>query len=324
MTFRSKIAPALLLAWVAALVPLQASGQPYPNHPIRLVVGFAPGGGTDIIARLTAQYLSARIGQPVVVDNKPGAGGNIASEIVAKAPPDGYTLLLAPNTVTITPYLYRKVDVDVTRELRGVGMIATSPIIIVANPAIPVHNLAELMVYAKQNPGKLTYGTPGIGTPQHLAVELFKSMAGVDLVHVPYKGSSQSLADLIAGHIALASAAINSAEPFIKSGKVRGIAVADGKRVSALKELPAIGEVVNGYEVGIWYGIMAPAQTPRDIVTRLNQELAKAVASPEMAERMSAQGYETVIGSSDDMDATVRADLDKWGKVVKSAGIVPE
>ena len=286
------------------------------------MVGYAAGGGTDIIGRLAAQHLSQRLGQTVLVENKPGAGGNIATESVAKAAADGYTLLLAVNNVTINPYIYKKMEVDVARELRGVGIIANSPIVLVANLNAPIKSLAELIAYAKQNPGKISYGTPGVGTPQHLAVELLGSMAGLNMVHIPYTGSALSLTDLMAGQIQLASAAINSAQPFIASGKIRGLAVADPRRVSALKDLPAVGEVVKDYAVSIWYGIMAPAQTPNEIIARLSDELRKAVATPEMAERMASQGYENAISSAEEMDATVRSDLIKWGRVVKSAGIV--
>ena len=314
-----------LAGMVAAFLTAGAvQAQGYPNRPIRLVVGYATGGGTDIIGRLVAQHLAPRLGQSVVVDNKPGAGGNIATELVAKAPPDGYTLLLAVNNIAINPYLYRKMEVDVARELRGIGIVANSPIVLVASPSAPVKNLAELIAYAKQNPGKLSYGTPGVGTPQHLAVELLNSMAGLSMVHIPYKGSGPSLADLMGGQIPLASAAINSAQPLIAAGRIRGIAVADPKRVAALKDLPAVGEVVKGYAVSIWYGVMAPAQTPNDIVNRLGEELRRAVASPEMAEKMASQGYENAITTPEEMDATVKADLLKWGRVVKGAGITPE
>jgi tripartite-type tricarboxylate transporter receptor subunit TctC len=314
------------LAWLAAaLLPLgEAGAQAYPNRPVRLVVGYATGGGTDIIGRMVAQYLAPRLGQAVVVENKPGAGGNIATEMVAKAPPDGYTLLLAVNNIAINPYIYRKMEVDVARELRGIGIVANSPIVLVASPNAPVKSLAELIAYAKQNPGKLSYGTPGVGTPQHLAVELLNSMAGLSMVHIPYKGSGPSLADLMAGQIPLASAAINSAQPLIVSGRIRGLAVAEPKRVAALKDLPTVGEVVKGYSVSIWYGVMAPAQTPGDIVNRLGDELRRAVATPEMAEKMAAQGYENAITTPEEMDATVKADLLKWGRVVKGAGITPE
>jgi tripartite-type tricarboxylate transporter receptor subunit TctC len=323
MNHPTRLTVALLLA-AAALLPPKAYAQAYPNRPIKLVVGYAAGGGTDIIGRLAAQYLSIRLNQTFVVENKPGAGGNIATEAVAKSAPDGYTLLLAVNNVTINPYIYKKMEVDVAKELRGVGIIANSPIVLSGANNAPFKNLAELIAYAKQNPGKISYGTPGIGTPQHLAVELLNSMAGLNMVHVPYKGSAPSLGDLMGGQIQLASAAINSAQPLIRAGKIRGLAVADPKRVSALKELPAVGEVVKGYSVSIWYGIMAPSQTPNDIVNKLSEELRRAMAMPEMAEKMAAQGYENAIDTPEEMDATVRADLIKWAKVVKSAGITPE
>ena len=305
--------------WTAPVQPV-AQVPDTDTRTGRQIISFP----ADITGRLAAQHLSQRLGQTVLVENKPGAGGNIATESVAKAAADGYTLLLAVNNVTINPYIYKKMEVDVARELRGVGIIANSPIVLVANLNAPIKSLAELIAYAKQNPGKISYGTPGVGTPQHLAVELLGSMAGLNMVHIPYKGSALSLTDLMAGQIQLASAAINSAQPFIQSGKIRGLAVADPRRVSALKDLPAVGEVVKDYAVSIWYGIMAPAQTPNEIVARLSDELRKAVAMPEMAEKMASQGYENAISSAEEMDATVRSDLIKWGRVVKSAGIAPQ
>ena len=320
----SSLLLASLLGALACCLPADADAQTYPNRPIKLLVGYAAGGGTDIIGRMAAQYLSQRLGQTVLVDNKPGAGGNIATESVAKAAPDGYTLLLAVNNLTFNPYLYKKMEVDVLRELRGVGIIANSPIVLAANLGAPFRTLAELIAYARQNPGKISYGTPGVGSPQHLAVELLNSMAGLDMVHIPYKGSALSLADLMAGQIPLALAAINSAQPLIQAGKIRGLAVADPQRVSALKDLPAVGELVKDYAVSIWYGIMVPAQTPNEIVARLNAELRKAIAHPEMAEKMLAQGYENAISSAEEMDAIVRSDLIKWGRVVKAARITPQ
>ena len=320
----SSLLLASLLGALACCLPADANAQAYPQRPIKLLVGYAAGGGTDIIGRMAAQYLSQRLGQTVLVDNKPGAGGNIATESVAKAAPDGYTLLLAVNNLTFNPYLYKKMEVDVLRELRGVGIIANSPIVLAANLGAPFRTLAELIAYARQNPGKISYGTPGVGSPQHLAVELLNSMAGLDMVHIPYKGSALSLADLMAGQIPLALAAINSAQPLIQAGKIRGLAVADPQRVSALKDLPAVGELVKDYAVSIWYGIMVPAQTPNEIVARLNAELRKAIAHPEMAEKMLAQGYENAISSAEEMDAIVRSDLIKWGRVVKAARITPQ
>jgi len=309
---------------VAAPGAAQAQAQGYPDRPIRLLVGYGAGGGTDLIARLAATHLSQELGQPVVVENKPGAGGNIATEQTARAGADGYTLMLAANTVTINPHLYRNIGADIERDLRGVGVIATSPIVLVAGPASPFSTLDELLAYAREHPGQVSYGTPGVGTPQHLAIELLMHMTGVRMTHVPYKGSSQSLSDLLAGHIPLVSAAINSAQPYIAAGKLRGLAVADAQRVAALQSLPSIGEQVPGYEVRIWYGLMAPAKTPDAVVARLNQALVAAVGHPDMARQMREQGYEQAVDTPEAMDREVRADVKKWGDVIKKAGIRPE
>ena len=315
-----------LFAAAFLALPLLAAAQvqSYPNRPVRIFVGYAPGGGSDIIARLMGINLQTRLAQPVVVENRPGAGGNIASETVARAPADGYTLLLAPNTIAINPFLYSKLAIDVARDLTGVAMIANSAVMLVVHPGLAVRSVAELISYAKANPGRLSYGTPGIGTPQHLATELFKSMTATDIVHVPYKGGAPAMADLAGGQIQLSFAAINSALPLVQGGKLRAIAIGDARRSASLPDTPTIGETVRGYEVGIWYGIMAPAQTPRDILQRLNRELMAIVDLPDVRERMIAQGYEKVAGSPDDMTAMLRADLDKWGRVVKDAGIRPE
>jgi len=321
----SKLAGLLwLLAGLAMAVPGAAVAQNYPDRPIRLLVGYGAGGGTDLIARLAATHMSQELGQPVVVENKPGAGGNIATEQTARAGADGYTLLLAANTVTINPHLYRNIGADIERDMRGVGVIATSPIVLVAGPASPFTTLDGLLAYAREHPGQVSYGTPGVGTPQHLAIELLMHMTGVRMTHVPYKGSSQSLSDLLAGHIPLVSAAINSAQPYIAAGKLRGLAVADAHRVPALRELPSIGEQVPGYEVRIWYGLMAPAKTPDAVVARLNQALAAAVKHPDMARQMREQGYEQAVDSPQAMDVEVRGDVKKWGEVIRAAGIKPD
>jgi len=301
-----------------------ARAEDYPNHPIRLVVGYGAGGGTDMIARLAAEYMGKELGQSIVVENKPGAGGNIATEAVARARADGYTLLLAVNNVTMNPYMYKHLAVDVERDLRGVSVIATSPIVLTSNFSAPFSNLAGMLDYARANPGKISYGTPGIGTPQHLAVELLMHMTGVHMTHIPYKGSAQSLSSLLAGHIPLVSAAINSAQPFIDSGKLRGLAVADARRVEALKNVPSISEVVPGYEVQIWYGLMAPKKTPDAVVEKLNRALARAVAVPAMAKQMRDQGYVVALNSPQQMDEEVRKDLKKWKEVIKAAGIQPQ
>jgi len=312
-----------MAALAAALCspPSPSLAQDYPARPIRVVVGYGAGGGTDMIARLAAEYMSKELAQTVVVENKPGAGGNIASEAVARAPADGYTLLLAVNNVTINPYIYKQMQVDIEHDLRGISIIATSPIVLVTNDSAPFASLKEMLDYAHANPGKVSYGTPGIGTPQHLAVELLMHMTQTKMTHIPYKGSSQSLSDLLAGHIPLVSAAINSAEPFIMAKKLKGLAVADSKRVDSLSNVPSISEAVPGYEVRIWYGLMAPAKTPDAIITKLNQALAHAVENPEMHKRMKEQGYETALTTPQEMDSDIKKDLKKWEEVIRAAGI---
>jgi len=318
--FLQRVGLFCVLAFMAAVAP--AAG--YPEHPIRLLVGYGPGGGTDLIARLVATHMSQVLGQTVIVENKPGAGGNIATDQTGRAAADGYTLLLAANTVTINPHMYRNLATDIQRDLRGVGIIATSPIVLVAGPGSPFKTFDELLAYAKANPGKVTYGSPGVGTPQHLAVELLAHMTDLRMTHVPYKGSSQSLSDLLAGHVTLVSAAINSAQPYIDAGKLRGLAVADAHRVASLKDVPAVTEKVPGYEVRIWYGLMAPAGTPDAIVQRLNQALATAAQHPDMQARMRDLGYGVALGTPAAMDTEVRDDVKKWGDVVKAAGLRAE
>ncbi|UHL63685.1 tripartite tricarboxylate transporter substrate binding protein [Paralcaligenes sp. KSB-10] len=316
---------AVIFTGIATLGPVRFSqAQEYPTHPIRLIVGYGAGGGTDMIARLAGAYMAKELGQPIVVENKPGAGGNIATEAVARAPADGYTLLLAVNNVTINPYIYKHMAVDIENDLRGVSIIANSPIVLVTNSSAPFKNLAGMIDYARAHPGKISYGTPGIGTPQHLAVELLMHMTGIKMTHIPYKGSAQSLSDLLAGHIPLVSAAINSAEPFIAAGKLQGLAVADPKRVEALKDVPSISEAVPGYDVQIWYGLMAPKKTPDAIVRKLNEALARAVTLPGMAEKMRDQGYAIALTSPHQMDEEIKKDLKKWGTVIRAAGIQPQ
>jgi len=259
-----------------------------------------------------------------VVDNRPGAGGNIASELVARAAPDGYTLLMAANTVTINPFLYEKIAFDVARDLTGVAIIARSPVLLVVNPGQPIHSVPELIAYARANPGRLAYSTPGVGTPQHMAGELFKSMTGTLLTHVPYKGGAPAMTDLVAGQVQLSFAAINSAWPFVQAGRLRALATGDARRSAGHEDLPAIAESVPGYEVGIWYGILAPAGTPRPVIERLNRELAGIVQIGDVRAQMKEQGYDNAVDSSERMNQQIREDLDKWRRVVREAGIHPE
>ena len=305
------------------VIATPVAAQDYPNKPIKMLVGYAPGGGSDIIARLLAQNLQVKLGQPVVVENRPGAGGNIAAGVVATARPDGYTLLMTPNTISMAPALYEKIAFDVAKDLAGVAIIANSPIVLIVHPTLPVNSIAELIQYAKTHPGKLSYSTPGVGTPQHLATELFKSMTASNIVHVPYKGGAPAVAAVVSGEVPLSFAAINSAKPFIDAGRVRAIAIGDATRSSQIA-LPTIGETVAGYDVSIWYGVMAPAGTPKAVLDRLNSELAAIVQLPDVKEQMAKQGYENAVGPAAKMNAQIRADLEKWGRVVKQAGIKPE
>lgn len=316
---------AMLLGIAILWIPPAAHAQTFPNRLIKLIVAYGPGGGNDILARLLAQALSPQLGQPVVVENRPGASGNIGSEMVAKSTPDGYTLLMATNGLTINPFIYKRVGVDVAKDLTGVAMVATAPIILVTNPSVPVKTVEELIAYARQNPGKLNFGSPGIGTPQHLATELFMSMTGTKMVHVPYKVGANATSELIAGQVDLMFAALISSLPHVKAGRLRAIAVGSSRRVPSVKDLPTINEAgVRGYEVGVWYAILAPASTPTGIVATINREVAKVLAMPEIVERMRAQGFESAIGTPEEMNATIRSDLNKWRAIVKSAGIVPE
>ena len=310
-------------AIAVGVIATPAAAQDYPNKPLKMLVGYAPGGGSDIIARLISQNLQIKLGQPVVVENRPGAGGNIAASVTATARPDGYTLLMTPNTISMAPALYEKVPFDVVKDLTGVAIIANSPIVLIVHPTLPVNSIAELIQYAKSNPGKLSYSTPGVGTPQHLATELFKSMTASDIVHVPYKGGAPAVAAVVSGEVPLSFAAINSAKPFIDAGRVRAIAIGDATRSSQIA-LPTIGETVAGYDVSIWYGVMAPAGTPKAVLDRLNSELTAIVQLPDVKEQMAKQGYENAVGPAAKMNAQIRTDLEKWGRVVKQAGIKPE
>lgn len=323
MTRTVRFLAALALGGCALLNAGTAAAQAYPSRPIRMLVGYAPGGGSDIIARLIATRLQARLGQPVVVENKPGAGGNLAIEQVAKARPDGYTLLVSPNTVTMAPALFSKLPFDVVKDLAGVGVIATSPMVLIVNPAVPIASVADLIQYAKKNPGKLSYSSPGIGTPQHLGTELFKAMTGTDIVHVPYKGGAPAVAAVVANEVPLSFAAINSAIPFIQAGRVRAVATSDSEPYAALG-LPTIGAAVKGYDVGIWYGVLAPAGTPGAIVDKLNAELAEIVQIPDVKEQMTKQGYQAAVRPAAHMDARLRSEVDKWVQAARQAGMQPQ
>jgi tripartite-type tricarboxylate transporter receptor subunit TctC len=286
------------------------------------VVPFPPGGATDILARDVAQKLTEAWGQSVVVDNRPGAGGNIGSELVAKAPPDGYTLLMGTvGTHAINASLYAKMPYDHIRDFAPVILVAGVPNVLVVNPALPVNTVAELIAYAKANPGKLNFASSGNGTSIHLSGELFKVMAGVQMTHVPYKGSAPAVADLISGQVQLMFDNLPPSLPQIKAGKLRALAVTSSTRAPALPDVPTMAEAgLPGFEASSWFGVLAPAGTPPAIVAKLNAEIARWLATPEAKERLSKQGADAAGGSPEDFVKHIAAETTKWAKVVKDSG----
>jgi len=292
----------------------------YPSRPVRLIVGFPPGGAADILGRIAARELTERLGQQVVVDNRGGAGGLVATEIAARATPDGYTLLFTSIPHVINPHLYRKVQYDAIRDFAPVVQFVTSPLMLAANGAFPAKSVKELIAHAKARPGQINYASSGSGASSHLAMELFKTMAGIDLNHIPYKGTGPLITDLIAGQIALTIASVVPLAPQVKAGKLRGMAVTAPKRSASFPDLPAIAETVPGYEVVNWFGLLAPAGTPAVIITRLNRDMNTALGATPIKDSLRAQGAEAAGGSAEDFTRIVRADFAKWAKVVRDSG----
>jgi len=307
---------------VLALLATGAWGQAYPAKPIRLVVPFPAGGTTDILARAVGQKLTEAWGQPVVVDNRPGAGGNIGAELVAKAASDGYTLLMGTvGTHAINASLYAKMPYDHIKDFAPVILVAGVPNVLVVNPAVPVNSVQELIAYAKANPGRLNFASSGSGTSIHLSGELFKVMAGVQMTHIPYKGSAPALQDLIGGQVQLMFDNLPSALPQIKGGKLRALAVTSAARAAALPDVPTVAEAgLPGFEASSWFGVLAPAGTPVAIIARLNAEIAKWLASPEAREKLASQGANAAGGSPEDFAKHIAAETAKWQKVVKESG----
>jgi tripartite-type tricarboxylate transporter receptor subunit TctC len=319
MNIRNASLACAAFAAATVLSPLHAA-TPYPDRPVRLVVGFPPGGAADILGRIAAQQLSERIGQQVVVDNRGGAGGLIATEIAVRANADGYTLLFSSIPHVINPHLYKKVAYDAIKDFTPVVQFVAVPLMMASGPSLPAKTVKELIDYAKANPGKLNYGSAGSGSSSHLAVELFKSMAGIRMEHIPYKGTGPLITDMFGGQIGVTIASAVPLAPHVRSGKLRGLAVTGPKRSAAFPELPAIAETVKGYEVVNWFGIFAPAGTPADIVKRVNAELNTALQNPDLVKRLNTQGADAVGGSADGFTRVVKADFAKWAKVVKESG----
>ena len=309
----------LLLILLAFCIPCAGA---FPDKPVRFVVGFTPGGPSDILARALGQKLAERLGEQVLIDNRPGAGGNIAAEAVAKSAPDGHTWLLGNNSILATNQsLYRHLNYDPVKDFAPVALVAIQPNILVLHPEVPAQSVAELISYAKKNPGKLNYASSGSGAAAHLAGELFKAMAGVDMVHVPYKGAQPALTDVIAGQDQLMFATSASVIPYIKAGRLRALAVTTAERSAAIPELPTVSEAgVPGFEATTWHGVVVPAATPMALVFRLNEELNLALSAKDLRERLAGLGAEVAGGTPKDFADYIAREIPKWTKVVKDSG----
>jgi tripartite-type tricarboxylate transporter receptor subunit TctC len=308
----------IVVATGATAVFAQAA---FPSKPIRLVVPFAAGGPSDVVARTLGQKLGENLRQQIIVDVRTGAGGNIASEIVSKAPPDGYTLLSGTvGTHAINPSLYSNMPFDTVKDFAPVTLIVTSTLVLVAHPSIPAKSISDLVALAKAMPGRLNFASPSSGSPHHLAGELLNRIAGIKMVHIPYKGAAPALADVLGGQVQLGIVGLPAALPHIKAGKLTALGVTSAKRAAAAPDVPAIGETFRGYEVDNWQGIFAPPATPKDIVSLLNVEIAKALDAPEVKERLFAQGFDTLNSTPERFAAYVKTEVVKWAKIVKESG----
>jgi len=314
---------ALLAAFLTAFLEEAALAQAYPGKPIRLIVPFAAGGGNDNVARLVGKRLSDSLGQPVVVDNRPGAGGVVGAELAAKSAPDGYTLFLGGvGSHAINPNLHEKLPYDPIKDFAPVVLLAQAPLILVVHPPVPARDIAEFIAYARAHPGRLNFASNGNGSSSQLAAVMFDSMAGVDMVHVPYKGLSPALADLLSGQVQLMFSSVVAILPHVKAGKLRALAVTGAKRLAAMPELPTVAESgLRGYEASSWYGILAPAGTPREIVMKLNGELSNALEQPEVRASLLAEGAEPAGGSPEALAAHIRAEKERLGKLIRDAKI---
>jgi tripartite-type tricarboxylate transporter receptor subunit TctC len=316
----------LHLAAGAAVLPTAsriASAQSFPSRPVHIVVGFPPGGATDTTARLMGQWLSERLGQPFVIENRPGAGGNIATEAVVRSPPDGYTLLLALTNNAGNATLYDKLNFNFIRDIAPVASINRVPHVIDVNPSIPVRTVPEFIALAKANPGKLNMGSGSIGSTQHLSGELFKMMTGVDLVHVPYRGGAPAIADLLGGQVQVIFDVLSESIGYIRAGRLRPLAVTTAVRSEALPDLPTVGDFVPGYESSGWYGVGVPRNTPVVIIDKLNKEINAGLVDPKLKGRFADLGATVFTGSPADFGKLIADETEKWGKVIRAANIKP-
>jgi tripartite-type tricarboxylate transporter receptor subunit TctC len=301
-----------------------ARAQTYPSRPVRIIVGYPPGGATDILARLIGQWLSERLGHQFIVDNRPGANSNIATEAVVRAPADGHTLLMVSAAVAINATLYDRLNFNFIRDIAPVAGVIGLPNVMEVNPSLPLKSVPEFIAYAKANPGKLNMASGGSGTGQHLAGELFKMMAGVNMVHVPYRGGAPALTDLIGGQVQVYFGAMASSIEYIRTGKLRALAVTTTTRWGGLADIPTVGDFVPGYDASEWLGLCAPKNTPANIIDKLNREINAALADPEMKARLAELGGTALPGSPADFGKLIADETEKWGKVIRAANIKPE
>ncbi len=309
----------VILAWSFAL---NAAAQTFPAKIVRMIVPYAPGGSVDVLARMVAPKLAESMGQQVVVDNRPGASGNIGTELAVRAPADGYTILLVTIPLVVNPSLYAKLPFDVPRDLLPVSMIAAAPFVLVAHPSLPARSVRELIALAKQQPGKLNYPSGGNGTNSHIAAELFKNLTGARIVHVPYKGGGPALIAILSGEADVGILGFDVVISHVRTGRLRALGMTGARRTPALPELPTIAEAgVPGYEFSSWYGVLAPAGTPSGIVNALHEHLVKAMRAPELAERLTRDGTDIVATSPAQFTAHIKAELARWSKVVAAAGL---
>ena len=313
---------ALVTMLSSSLAFSQTSDSSFPNKPIRFVVPFPPGGGNDILARALAPKMSEILGQQVVIDNRAGAGGNIGADHVAKSAPDGYTIVIASNQVTMNPWIYSKLPFDIAKDFSAVAQIASVPMLLAINPEVPANNLKEFIALAKSKPGSLNYSTPGSGTPQHIAFEVLNFDAGIKVTHVPYKGTTPSIVDLIGGQVQATIGTMASLEQHVKSGKVRPIAVSTPKRSPAMPDIPTIDESgLKGYNVPLWYSVLAPANTPKDVVNKLSAAIRDALKDPTVKAQLEKQGFVESYLDPQQMSALINQDLAYWQKAIKNIGL---